>query len=199
MSRLGVLLLLASACVRAEVAIVIRTELGAIEAVLDDKRAPVTVSNLLKYVDAGHFNGGQFFRTVRSSPDNQPQTPVKIDVVQAAVKAEFGDKGFPPIPLERTRDTGLKHVNGALSMARGGPDTAAGSFSICIGDQPELDFGGKRQPDGQGFAVFGRVTAGMDVARKIHESPAGPSNAKGVAAGNQRLTPPIRILSIHRK
>jgi peptidyl-prolyl cis-trans isomerase A (cyclophilin A) len=92
------------------------------------------------------------------------------------------------IPLERTRDTGLRHRDGALSMARNGADTAQSSFSICVGEQPELDFGGKRNPDGQGFATFGHVIEGMDVVRKIHESP----------SNGQRLTPPLRIMRIVR-
>jgi peptidyl-prolyl cis-trans isomerase A (cyclophilin A) len=84
-------------------------------------------------------------------------------------------------------------------MARSAPDSATSDFVICIGDQPELDFGGKRNPDGQGFAVFGRVVSGMEIARKIHQSPSGPSGAtNAAAAGDQRLTPAIKILSIRR-
>ena len=92
------------------------------------------------------------------------------------------------LPLERTRDTGLRHRDGTLSMARDGPDTAQSSFSICVGDQPDLDFGGKRNPDGQGFAAFGRVVDGMDVVRRIQASP----------VIGQRLTPSIRIQRIVR-
>jgi peptidyl-prolyl cis-trans isomerase A (cyclophilin A) len=63
-----------------------------------------------------------------------------------------------------------------------------------------MDFGGKRNADGQGFAVFGHVTSGMDVAHRIHDSPAGPNDTtEPVAMGDQRLTPPIKILSIRRK
>ena len=83
------------------------------------------------------------------------------------------------------RATGLRHLDGTLSMARDGPDTATGDFFICIGDQPELDFGGRRHPDGQGFAAFGRVVRGMDVVRAIQAAP----------ADAQHLTPPVRILS----
>jgi peptidyl-prolyl cis-trans isomerase A (cyclophilin A) len=184
----------------AAVPIVIETEFGVIEAVLDDQKAPVTVANFLKYVDAGYYTGGRFFRTVRTSPDNQPKVSVKIDVVQAGVRPDLEKKAFPPIKLERTRDTGLKHVDGALSMPRSAPDSGADGFSICIGDQPNLDFGGRRNPDGQGFAVFGRVTSGMEVARKIQSSPAGPNDTtEAVAMGDQRLTPPIKILSVRRK
>ena len=184
----------------AQTEIVIETEFGVMEAVLEDKKAPVTVENFLKYVDAGHYSGGQFFRTVRTNPDNQPKSEIKIDVAQAQVNPEFSKKGFPPIKIERTRDTGLKHVDGSLSMPRTTPDSATSGFSVCIGDQPNLDFGSLRNPDGQGFAVFGRITSGMDVARKIHRSPSGPNETTApVAMGDQRLTPPIRILSVRRK
>ena len=85
-------------------------------------------------------------------------------------------------------------------MPRNTPDSATSGFSICIGDQAEMDFGGRRNSDGQGFAVFGRVTFGMETVRKIHASPSGPSAAKdGVSAGDQRLTPAVKILSIRRK
>jgi peptidyl-prolyl cis-trans isomerase A (cyclophilin A) len=141
-----------------------------------------------------------FFRTVRTQPDNQPKVSVKIDVIQAEVNPEFRRRSFGPIPLERTRDTELKHVDGALSMPRNVPDSANSGFSICIGDQPEMDFGGRRNSDGQGFAVFSHVTSGMEVVRKIHASPAGPSGAQdGVSAGDQSLTAAVKILSIRRK
>jgi peptidyl-prolyl cis-trans isomerase A (cyclophilin A) len=184
----------------AQTRVSIETEAGVIEAVLDDQKAPITVANFLKYVDAGQYNGATFFRTVRTKPDNQPSVSVKIDVIQAEVNPDFRRRSFGPIPLERTKDTGLKHVDGALSMPRNAPDSATSGFSICIGDQPEMDFGGRRNPDGQGFAVFGRVTSGMETVRKIHASPAGPSGAKeGVSAGDQRLTPAVKIFSIRRK
>ena len=169
------------------------TETGVIEIVLDPVRAPVTVSNFMRYVDAGQYNGGVFHRTV--TMDNQPNNDVKIEVIQGAVNPDFRDdnyppnSGFDPIPLERTSLTGIRHVDGAISMARMGPDTATSGFFFCIGDQPELDFGGKRNPDGQGFAAFGRVTRGMDVIRKIQRSP----------RENQRLTPPVVIHSVTRK
>jgi peptidyl-prolyl cis-trans isomerase A (cyclophilin A) len=168
--------------------VLIQTDLGDIEVEIDARRAPVTAENFLKYVDAGRYEGGRFHRAVTLTPDNQPDTRVKIEVIQAGVKPEEEKRGFPPIKLERTTVTGLKHVNGAISMARDGADTATSDFFICIGDQPELDFGGKRNPDGQGFAAFGRVVKGMEVAVKIQRAP-----VKG-----QSLTPPIRIIKIKR-
>ena len=99
--------------------------------------------------------------------DNQPDSPVKIEVIQAGVNADRAKDGFPAIPIERTSVTGLRHTDGAISMARGQPDSATSGWFICINDQPSLDFGGARNPDGQGFAAFGRVVQGMDVVRKI--------------------------------
>ena len=164
----------------------VRTEVGAIVIELQPRKAPVTSENFLRYVDSGHYTGGMFHRTVR--PDNQSTSPVKIDVVQAGVDPRKEREQFAPIALERTDMTGLRHRNGAISMARTTPDSATSDFFICIGDQPELDFGGRRNPDGQGFAVFGRVLRGMDVVRKIQQSP----------ADGQTLTPPIKIFSIRR-
>lgn len=161
--------------------VLIQTALGDIEVELDARRAPLTVTNFLRYVHEGLYSDGRFFRTVTSS--NQPTNQVRIEVIQAEANPAKSNLFLPPIPLERTRDTGLKHLDGTLSMARASPDTARDSFFICIGDQPELDFGGKRNPDGQGFAAFGKVIRGMDVARKIHALP----------AEGQRLAPPVPI------
>ncbi len=167
----------------------IQTELGEIEVEIETERAPITAENFLKYVDAGHYDGGRFHRTVKLHPDNQPNNQIKIEVIQAGVNPEKEKQGFPPIKLERTNLTGLKHRDGTVSMARLGPDTATSDFFICVGDQPELDFGGKRNPDGQGFAAFGRVVKGMEVVKKIHQAP--------VEA--QRLAPPIKISGIRRR
>jgi peptidyl-prolyl cis-trans isomerase A (cyclophilin A) len=104
--------------------------------------------------------------------DNQPTNAVKIQVIQASANPAKTNEFFPPIALERTRDTGLKHRDGTLSMARDTPDSAQDHFFICVADQPALDFGGQRNPDGQGFAAFGRVVKGMEVVRKIHAAPA---------------------------
>lgn len=101
--------------------------------------------------------------------DNQPDNDVKIEVIQGGI---FDDKlidQIPPISHETTEMTGIKHKDGTLSMARYTPGTASTEFFICVGDQPELDFGGKRNPDGQGFAAFGKVVSGMDVVQKIQQ------------------------------
>jgi peptidyl-prolyl cis-trans isomerase A (cyclophilin A) len=169
------------------VIVVIETEKGDIEVELDPAKAPNTVANFLKYVDDGFYNGGRFHRTVTLK--NQPDDKVKIEVVQAGIDPKKAKDEFPPIKLERTDKTGLVHKDGAISMARDGPDTATSDFFICIGDQPGLDFGGKRNPDGQGFAAFGRVVKGMEVVKKIQSAP----------ADKQALDPPVKIVKIARK
>jgi cyclophilin family peptidyl-prolyl cis-trans isomerase len=163
------------------------TALGEFEVELDAVHAPVTTKNFLRYANEGFYRDGLFHRTV--TLDNQPDKVVKIEVVQAAANPGRESEAFAPIPLERTRDTGLRHMDGTISMARDGPDSATHEFFICIGDQPELDFGGKRNPDGQGFAAFGKVIRGMDVIRKIQRSP----------AEGQKLTPPVTIQSAIRE
>ena len=166
--------------------VLLRTELGDILIELEARRAPRTTANFLRYVEAAHYDGGVFHRTVKRKPDNQPNNAVKIEVIQGSVNPEKSKQGFAPIELERTSVTGLKHKDGTISLARSGPDTATSDFFICLGDQPELDFGGKRNPDGQGFAAFGRVIKGLEVVRKIQQAP----------AQEQRLTPPIKILNV---
>lgn len=172
----------------------VQTELGDIVIEVDPVKAPGTTANFLKYVDAGHFDGGVFHRTVKM--DNQPESTVKIEVIQAGVNPERAKEAFPAIPLERTSVTGLLHKDGTVSMARGAPDSATSGWFICINDQPSLDFGGNRNPDGQGFAAFGRVVTGMDVVRKIQGAPS--STTRTTNAEAQRLTPPIKILKVTR-
>jgi len=172
----------------------VQTELGDIVVEVDPAKAPATAANFLRYVDAGHYDGGMWHRTVKMN--NQPESTVKIEVIQAGVNPERAKDGFPAIALERTNKTGILHKDGVISMARGTPDSATSGWFVCINDQPSLDFGGARNPDGQGFAAFGRVVSGMDVVRKIQ---AAPSSAKvSTNAEAQRLTPPIRILKVTR-
>ncbi len=174
---LGIVLVLSSGARHPQVKII--TELGDITLEIYQKAAPITAKNFLKYVELGLFDNNRFFRTV--TMDNQPKDKIKIEVVQAiGVPSE---KHFPAIVHETTKQTGILHKDGAISMARAKPGTASSSFFICVGDQPQLDFGGMRNPDGQGFAAFGKVIQGMAVVRKILKSP-----CKG-----QQLTPAIKI------
>jgi peptidyl-prolyl cis-trans isomerase A (cyclophilin A) len=191
--RILLALVLALAAVQARPAgplprVAIETDLGEIVLEIDTVRAPITATNFLKYVDAALYAGGRFHRTVRTQPDNQPQNTVKIDVVQAGANLAKRADYFQPIAHEPTSTTGLSHKDGVVSMARADVNTARDQFFICIGDQPELDAGGRRNADGHGFAAFGRVVAGMDVVRKIQASP----------ASGQTLTPAVQIARVRR-
>ncbi|HWQ87776.1 peptidylprolyl isomerase [Brevundimonas sp.] len=163
--------------------VVLETGAGRMAIALELDRAPLSVCNFLSYVTDGDYDGGAFFRTAVRASDPGPHP---IDVIQAATPRGPDDDLRPPVPLESTRDTGLRHVAGAVSLARDGPETATSSFFIVTADTPALDHGGGRNPDGQGFAVFGFLVEGLDVARRIHASP---------ADAGERLTPPIAIRS----
>jgi len=165
------------------------TEAGNIELELYPDKAPVTVANFLKYVDEQRYNGSVFYRVVRM--DNQSKNKVKIEVIQGGL-SEDSTKRLLPIVHETTLKTGLKHLDGTLSMARMGPGTASSEFFICINDQPELDAGGLRNPDNQGFAAFGKVTKGMDIVRKIQSGKTGENEKV------QTLAHPVKILTIRR-
>jgi len=145
--------------------VIIETSLGDIGCELYDDKAPITVSNFLRYVDEQRYDNAAFYRVV--AMDNQPNSDVKIEVIQGGLYDDDHILMLPPIMHETTMETGIQHLDGTISMARLEPGSASSEFFICINDQPELDFGGKRNPDGQGFAAFGRVVSGMDVVRQI--------------------------------
>lgn len=165
----------------------LKTETGIIIIEIDTVNAPITAGNFLKHIKEGTFKNAVFYRVVRL--DNQPQNDVKIEVIQGGVFTEVQFKKIPAIPHETTQMTGLKHLDGTLSMARMEPGTASTEFFICVGDRPDLDFGGKRNPDGQGFAAFGKVVEGMDVVRKIQMQ----------KDNKQTLIEPIKILEMSIK
>ena len=163
----------------------LKTELGNITIELYPAKAPVTVANFLKYVDAHLYDSSSFFRAV--TLNNQPNNAVKIEVIQGGNVDSL--KEFLPIKLETTMQTGLLHKDGTISMARGKPATATSSFFICINDQPSLDYGGKRNADGQGFAAFGKVVNGMEVVKKIQQL---------YPEQGQYFKPVVQIISITR-
>lgn len=166
----------------------VQTALGSFVVAVDPAAAPVTSANYLAYVDAGHLDHGSVYRIVTLA--NQPgETKHKIQVVQWGMNLPDDKPApLPPIPHESTRQTGLRHRDGTISMARNAPGSATAEFFICIGEQPELDFGGHRNPDGQGFAAFGQVVEGMQVVRALHAR----------AKPEQFLAEPIPVLSVRR-
>lgn len=191
------------------VKIVLETTLGPITVDLDTANAPGTTANFLFYVDGGFYDGGRFHRTVTADNNANtnlrgerigagidpnadrsqlPNDAIAIQVIQGGINPDRSAEQRGPIALERTSETGVRHRDGTISMARFTPDSAVSDFFICINDTPELDFGGQRNPDGQGFAAFGRVVAGMDVVRAIQQQP----------ATGQTLHPLITIMRARR-
>lgn len=166
--------------------VLIRTDLGDIVIEIFAGRAPITAKNFLRYVDENRFQEASFYRVV--TPENQSDKPVKIEVIQGGIGFVESDLRLDPIAHETTAKTGIRHKDGTVSMARREPGTASSEFFICVGDQPELDFGSKRNPDGQGYAAFGQVIRGMDVARKIQRLP----------EDKQMLKTPVKITDMAR-
>lgn len=144
----------------------IKTTHGNIIIEIFEKKAPVTAANFLKLVDNNKYDAAVFYRVVTMS--NQENSPVKIEVVQGGLFHDDLVEALETIPHETTNETRVLHEDGTISMARLEPGTASSEFFICIGKQPELDYGGERNSDGQGFAAFGKVIKGMDVVKKIH-------------------------------
>ncbi len=173
-----------------EVAVVVETSVGRFCIAIDTKRAPITATNFLKYVDAGLYDGGRFHRATRADnyTPSLPNRPM-MNIIQGGINQDKRSQGFPAIPLERTHVTGITHVTGVVSMARGtGADTATSDFFVLLDDQPSLDFGGLRFDDGQGGAAFGHVFSGLDVVRKIQHQP----------VDGQNLVAPVTIYRVYR-
>ena len=166
--------------------VLIKTELGDIIVEVYLHKAPITSKNFMRYVNENRFKDAFFYRVVRM--DNQPDDDVKIEVIQGGIGFVESELRLPSIIHESTDETGLLHKDGVISMARAAPGTASSEFFICVGDQPALDFGGVRNPDGVGFAAFGKVIGGMDAVREIH----------GKEADGQMLKNPVRIIEFRR-
>lgn len=177
--------------------VIMQTSAGDITLELYGKKAPITVRNFMKYVDGKYYKNGNFYRVVRS--DNQAQNNIKIEVIQGGRGMTEQDSPFEPILHEATNKTSVLHKDGVISMARSEPGTAGSEFFICVNDQPHLDYGGKRNPDGQGFAAFGKVVKGMDIVRKIQNEKTVPPVGKELEyTSGQMIAQPVVIYDISR-
>ena len=171
----------------ATVRVVLQTAEGNILLELDAARAAITTANFLRYVDARRFDGAEFYRAMRTGPG--------AGLIQGGVNDPR--RLYPPIAHEPTTQTGLSHVDGAISLARFAPGTATAHFFISVGPMTSLDAGPNSGGDQLGFAVFGRVVEGMEVVRRILAAPISPTEGEGVMRG-QMLAPKIRIVSARR-
>lgn len=178
------------------VPVVLETDHGSIEITVMVDTAPISAGGFLAHLDAGLLDNGGFYRTVNPANDNGSP---KISVIQGGLLPDT--EGLPPVEHETTKQTGILHLDGVISLARSEVGSATGgTFFICIGNQPSLDMGGGRavSGDGQGFAAFGRVTKGMDVVREIHRTKTNTDSEDAYTAG-QMIDPPVRILKAYRK
>ena len=172
----------------ATVPVVMHTTMGDIHLALEVERAPITAGNFLHYVDTRRFDGITFYRAMKVTDDG------KYGLVQGGLRGN-PKKLFKPIKHESPLTTGLSHVDGAISMARNAPGTADADFFIVIGDLTTMD--GKAGSD-PGYAVFGHVTAGMDIVHAILELPKS-DNARDPVMKGQMLAKPVKILTVRRE
>ena len=166
------------------------TTAGRIVIEVEAVKAPITAANFLKYVDERRFDGATFYRAMQSAPG------ATTGLVQGGVNND-PERVLPPIAHEPTTQTGLGHIDGAVSMARYAPGTATGDFFVSVGPTPSYDAGRSFSVDPDGFAVFGRVVQGMDVVRAILAAPTSPTEGEGFMRG-QMLEPKITILQAWR-
>lgn len=171
------------------VEVVVQTGLGEIGLALEKDRAPLTTANFLRYVDAHRLDGTTFYRALKLDADG------KYGLVQGGLRGNR-KLTFKPVAHESPTTTGLHHVDGAISMARGEPGSATADFFITIGELSSLD--GKTDGSDPGYAVFGHVTSGMDLVRKMLELPRDPLAGEGVMKG-QMLAEPVKIVTVRRR
>ena len=150
--------------------ILIETNYGDIEVALYPDKAPKTVAAFLSYIDSGYYNKTSFYRVIKT----EDMAGTNYGIIQGGIwqTTDQQQSAIPGIVHETTKQTGLSHTSGTLSLARTTPGSANTEFFICVGDQVQFDYGNNGIADGQGFAAFGSVFKGMDIVRKIQEQPA---------------------------
>jgi len=155
-------------------------------------RAPLTAANFLRYVDEKRLEGANFYRAI-----SYPALP-GMGLLQGGMNGT-GKKPLPPVAHESTRQTGLTHKNGAVSLAREEPGSATCEFFICLGDMSNgLDADPRLPGDNLGYAVFGQVVEGMDVIGKLHRAPVSPTKGADYGMAGQMLDPTLPIRAVAR-
>jgi len=173
----------------ATVTVVMTTALGPISIAMETQRAPITANYILRHVDEQRLDGAAFYRAYKITPDGS------MGLVQGGI--QDGRKLLPPVAHEPTSTTGLTHDEGAISLARGAPGTAQAQFFIILGSLKALDANPAGAGDNSGYAVFGRVIAGMDVVRQILNVPISATKGEGAMKG-QMIEAPVKIISVKR-
>lgn len=174
---------------------VLETSLGAITVELAESPAPITVANFIDHAEAGHFDGGSFYRSVRDDNERE-DVAAPMNLIQGGHSRD-GLPGAEGITHEPTEQTGLTHQRGAISMARLDVGTASTEFFIMVNDYPGLDSGpGTRNPDEAGYAVFGQVIEGMEVVEAIWMTETSLTNAPADYQYPQYMDAPVTITSV---
>jgi peptidyl-prolyl cis-trans isomerase A (cyclophilin A) len=172
----------------ATVTVVMATTMGNIHIDLEKDKAPITVANFLRYVDAKRFDNITFYRAMKISEDG------KYGLMQAGLK-NSPKLLYKPIAHESTQTTGLSHLDGSISMARLDPGTATADFFFVLGDLKSLD--AKADGSDPGYAVFGRVTEGLSLLRQMLDLPRSEDAGDGSMKG-QMLSQPVKVLTVRR-
>jgi peptidyl-prolyl cis-trans isomerase A (cyclophilin A) len=170
--------------------VIVRTDHGTIVVEMELEKAPITAGNFLRYVDTGRYDGSTIYRATRAGGTGP------IGLIEGGLQNDPG-KLLPPIAHESTLTTGLRHLDGTISMARYAPGSATADFFICVGPASYLDADPNAPGDNAGFAAFGAVVDGMDVVRAILALPTNGVARNPVMQG-QILDPPVAILSMKR-
>jgi peptidyl-prolyl cis-trans isomerase A (cyclophilin A) len=163
--------------------VIIKTTYGEIELEVYTKNAPISANAFLKYVAQGLYNNTSFYRVLND--DNQPMGADAAHVIQGGLFATKNTTNVPNLPHETTKQTGILHQTGTVSLARLAPGTASTEFFICLGNHPNYDYDSTK-PNGQGYASFAKVVNGIQVVRKINTQP----------SNGEQLQPPVAIKSI---
>jgi peptidyl-prolyl cis-trans isomerase A (cyclophilin A) len=167
----------------------IQTYYGDIIVELYPEKAPKTVAAFLSYVDSGYYKNTSFYRVLKK--EDQAMNVDKAELIQGGLwQTNYKlQKTIPGIPLETTKQTGILHTEGVISLARNeDPNSGNTEFFITLDNEPDYDYGGDASPDKQGYTTFGKVIEGMQYVKEIHQQPDFETNFK----------PPIRIINIKR-
>ncbi|OJY49957.1 MAG: peptidylprolyl isomerase [Sphingomonas sp. 67-41] len=169
--------------------VALTTAAGTIVVEVDTVHAPISGNNFLRYVDQKRLDGAPFYRVVKVQDH--------FGFVQFGVNNARG-KVLPPIKHEPTTLTGIKHTDFTLSTPRRAPDTAAGDFTILLGDQPSFDADPTKPGDNLGYAAFAHVVDGKDVVLKVFDAPNSPTATLGGYFKGEIPAAPVKILTARR-
>ena len=191
------------------VTVVVETSLGDISIEVFPEQAPITVANFLAYIDGEHYADASFYRVVGTGREPGTERAPVLGIQGGLLGTWFRKRGegkdaeretpkLPPIAHETTKVTGIKNKYGVVGMARREPGTATSEFYINLADNIALDYGENgRNPDGQGYAAFGRVSCGMEIVEAIHDLPTDDSGNYQVMAG-ELINDPVRFIRLYR-